>query len=70
MRWKHERLQGKGIDSLDWCEDSEMVVVAYDEMWAEKIARQGSDDFRRARLSVEKINLDNEGIILIKNTGA
>lgn len=60
----------KRTDKLSWCQDEEMIVIAYDEKWAEKIARQTSDDFRHATVSVTKLDLNQEGVVLISNTGA
>ena len=57
------------IDRPSYCEDWGMVVVACDKMWAEKIARQRSDDFRRAKLEVKEIDLTKEGVLLVANVG-
>jgi hypothetical protein len=46
------------------------IVLAKDEMWAEKLARLASDDFRKAKLSVEQIDLSKEGVYLTTNMGA
>lgn len=58
------------IDHVDWCEDYAKVVVAADEMWAEKLARLSCDEFRKAKLKVKEIDLTQEGVILSANTGA
>jgi hypothetical protein len=48
-----------------------MVVIAEDEKYAERKARWSSDDFRKATdVVVQKINLDQEQVVLIANTGA
>lgn len=48
-----------------------MVVIAEDEKHAERKARWSSDDFRKAMdVVVQKINLDQEQVVLIANTGA
>ena len=48
-----------------------MVVVAEDEKHAERKARWSSDDFRKSTdVVVQKINLDQEQVVLIANTGA
>lgn len=59
----------KRTDPVGWCEDYECIVCAADKMWAEKIARESSDDFRKARLKVSEINMNNEGVLLTANTG-
>jgi hypothetical protein len=53
-----------------YCEDMEMVVIAKDVMWAEKIARLNSENFRKAKLKIVEINMDKEQVILISNKGA
>jgi hypothetical protein len=45
-------------------------VCAADKMWAEKIARESSDDFRKAKLKVSEINMGIEGVLLTVNAGA
>lgn len=48
-----------------------MVVIAEDEKHAERKARWSSDDFQKATdVVVQKINLDQEQVVLIANTGA
>lgn len=59
------------IKKTGWCQDYAMVVVAEDEKHAERKARWSSDDFRKATdVVVQKINLDQEQVVLIANTGA
>lgn len=59
------------IKPTEWCQDYAMVVIAEDEKHAERKARWSSDDFRKAtNVVVQKINLDQEQIVLIANTGA
>ena len=58
------------IDKIGWCEDMQSIVVASDAMWAEKLARLDSDDFRKAKLSVKQIDLLKEGVYLKTNKGA
>ena len=55
-------------DKSSWCEDYAMVVMAYDELWAEKIARESSSDFRKSPLKVTEVN--SEGKVLVANVGA
>lgn len=58
-------------EGISWCQDYEMVVIAEDELYAERRARLSSDDFRRAKnLDIEEINMDEERYVLISNTGA
>jgi hypothetical protein len=47
-----------------------MVVIAQDELHAERCARLKSSDFRKAKLKVTKIDMDIEQVILVANTGA
>lgn len=55
---------------ITWCEDYKMIVVAEDPLHAERAARLRSLDFRKASLKVTEINLDEEAVISIENTGA
>lgn len=56
---------------VSWCQDDKMVVVAKDELHAERRARISSDYFRKAKnLSVKKIDTDIESVVLVSNTGA
>ena len=57
-------------DKISWCMDYSMVVIAKDELHAERCARLNSDDFKKAKLEVTEINLDTEQCALIANTGA
>jgi hypothetical protein len=57
-------------DNISYCEDMQSIVVASDEMWAEKLARLDSDDFRKAKLSVKQIDISKEGVLLTTNMGA
>jgi len=58
---------------LSWCMDFAMVVVAKDELHAERCARCNSDDFKKAELEVIEIDVSDtaeERVILKANTGA
>lgn len=55
---------------LNWCMDYAMVVVAEDELHAERCARCNSDDFKKAELEVIEIDTSKESVILKANTGA
>ena len=57
-------------DKLSWCMDYSMVVIAKDELHAERCARLNSDDFKKAKLEVTEIDLDTEQCVLVANTGA
>ncbi len=59
-------------DKLDWCMDFAMVVVAEDELHAERCARCNSCNFRNAKLEITEIDLSDceERVILVANTGA
>lgn len=58
-------------EGISWCQDDEMVVIAEDELCAERRARLSSDDFSREKnLDIEEINMDEERYVLISNTGA
>lgn len=57
-------------DKISWCMDYSMIVIAKDELHAERCARLNSDDFKKAKLEVTEINLDTEQCVLVANTGA
>ena len=58
-------------DNISWCEDDSLVVVAEDELHAERLARINSDDFAKSHnIEIKQINLDTEQVVLISNTGA
>ena len=57
-------------DKISWCMDYSMVVIAKDELHAERCARLNSDDFKKAKLEVTEINLDTEQCVLVVNTRA
>ena len=57
-------------DKISWCMDYSMVVIAKDELHAERCARLNIDDFKKAKLEVTEINLDTEQCVLVANTGA
>ena len=57
-------------DKISWCMDYLMIVIAKDELHAERCARLNSDDFKKAKLEVTEINLDTEQCVLVANTGA
>ena len=57
-------------DRCSWCQDYKMIVVAENELCAEKAARLRSEDFRKAPLEVTEIDLTKEAVISVENTGA
>ena len=57
-------------DKISWCMDYSMIIIAKDELHAERCARLNSDDFKKAKLEVTEINLDTEQCVLVANTGA
>ena len=57
-------------DKISWCMDYSMVIIAEDELHAERCARLNSDDFKKAKLEVTEINLDTEQCVIVANTGA
>jgi len=60
----------KRTDKISWVEDFAMVVIAEDELNAERVARWESDDFRKAELKVTEIDMEKEQVIMVENTGA
>jgi Mrp family chromosome partitioning ATPase len=60
----------KRTDRVGYVEDFAMVVVAEDELTAERRARWSSNDFKKAKLSVLPVDLNTEAMILKANTGA
>jgi len=57
-------------EKVDWCEDYAMVVVAEDDLHAERRARWSSDDFKKGDLHVVEISLNEESCVLVANTGS
>ena len=58
----------KRVCNISWCEDHSCVVMAYNELEAEREARVHSDDFRKAKLKITEIK--EFGVVLFANTGA
>jgi len=56
-------------DKVNWVEDYAMIVIAEDKLHAERAARWKSSDFSKAKLKVTEINMEEEQIILVANTG-
>lgn len=58
-------------EKISWCEDIEMIVIAEDDLHAERRARWSSQDFKKAKnLSIKKIDISKEQAVLISNMGA
>jgi len=57
-------------DRVSYVEDYAMVVIAKDELHAERCARLNSSDFRKAKLKVAKIDMNTEQVILVANSGS
>lgn len=58
------------IDRVRYVEDYSMVVIAKDELHAERRARIESSDFKKAKLKVTEVAMDIEQVVLVANTGA
>jgi len=57
----------------DWCEDYAIVVVAKDELHAERCARVNSGSFEKelkSNITIEEIKMDYEKCVLKANTGS
>lgn len=46
------------IDRLSYIEDYSMVIIAKDELHAERRARLSSNDFKKAKLEVTEVNME------------
>lgn len=57
-------------DRFSYCEDFTMVVIAKDELHAERFSRVNNEDFKKAKLRVAEIDVDIEQIILTANMGS
>ena len=54
-----------------WGQDYAMVIIAEDELHAERKARLSSDDFKKCQeITITEIDMNEEQCILIANTGA
>lgn len=59
------------IPAKEWCQDYAMVIIAEDELHAERKAKANSDDFKNyINITVTEINMNEEQCVLIANTGA
>ena len=58
-------------DRYSYCDNYKTVVVAEDELHAERLARIKVDGFKKAKLKVTEIDLEaGEQILSIENAGA
>ena len=58
-------------DRYSYCDNYKTVVVAEDELHAERLARIKVDGFKKAKLTVTEIDLEaGEQILSIENVGA
>ena len=59
------------IGEYSWGDDYAMVVVAEDELHAERKARWSSDNFKKAKkINISQVNLETEATILKANVGS
>ena len=57
-------------DEYTYGDDYAMVVVAEDELHAERKARWSSDSFKQAKkINISQVSLDTEAVILKANMG-
>ena len=54
----------KRLDRYSWDEDYAKVIIAEDTLHAERRARWDSEDFKKAKLKVEKVDLSIEQVVL------
>lgn len=58
-------------DRHSYCDNYKAVVVAEDELHAERYARRKIDGFKKAKLKVVEIDLEaGEQILSVENVGA
>jgi len=63
----------RSSQTLDWCQDRAMVVIAEDVLHAERCARVNSANFRKVKLSdlsITEVDMNREHVVLIDNVGA
>lgn len=58
------------VEHASYGEDYSMVVIAKDELHAERRARLKSRDFRQGKLRVKEIDMDEEQCVLVANNGS
>lgn len=58
------------VDDYTYGDDYAMVIIAEDELHAERKARWSSYNFEQAKkISISQVNLDKEAVVLIANVG-
>jgi len=58
------------VGEYSWGDDYAMVIVAEDELHAERKARWSSYNFKQAKkINISQVNLDTEATILKANIG-
>lgn len=59
------------VGEYSWGDDYAMVVVAENELHAERKARWSSDSFKQAKkINISQVNLDEEAVVLKANVGS
>ena len=58
------------VEHTSYGEDYSMVVIAKDELHAERLARFKSYDFRKGKLRVREIDMEEEQCVLVANNGS
>lgn len=59
------------VGKYSWGDDYAMVIVAKDELHAERKARWSSDSFKQAKkINISQVNLNKEAVILTANAGS
>lgn len=59
------------VGKYSWGDDYAMVIVAEDELHAERKARWSSDSFKQAKkINISQVNLDEEAVVLKANIGS
>lgn len=57
-------------DEYTYGDDYAMVIIAEDELHAERKARWSSDSFKQAKkINISQVSLDTEAVILKANVG-
>lgn len=59
------------VGEYSWGDDYAIVIVAEDELHAERRARWSSDNFKKAKkINISQVSLDTESTILKANVGS
>jgi hypothetical protein len=58
------------VGEYSWGDDYAMVIVAEDELHAERKARWSSYNFKEAKnINISQVNLNEEAVVLTANVG-